>query len=356
MNTRLHIIIIRIAIVLVVTAGGLMLLSAVKTRESKPCSKVQVQYKNGVSSGFVPEKEVLETIREMLQAAPVGAELGRFDLNGIEKQLEKHPWIYDAQLYFDNNQSLHVVLDEAIPVARVMDMTGKSFYLDHTGRELPVKMDYRADLPVFTNVPLKRNAGTGLKTVQQICLLAKAIASDSFWMAQAAQIDVLPNGKMEMIPAIGNHIVELGDAHEPGEMLFKLKHFYMALAKAGRLDDYARIQAGFEGQIVAQKAQYVVAKSDGNQAMSTYQQIVNENKQLVDANAVVKETGAARLVTDAPGERSGRKKTEAKPGDAEKKEKEALPKEEIPLKPKEIKTEKKEEKVPKALMPKIEKN
>lgn len=340
---RLHIIFIRIAILLVVTAGGLMLLSAVKTRESKPCSKIQVQYRKGVSSGFVPEKEVIATIGQMVYGNPVGLELGRFDLNEIEKQIEMHPWVYDAQLYFDNNQVLHVVLDEAIPVARVMDQAGHSFYLDHAGRELPLSNEYRAELPVFTNVPLKRKSGSGLKTVQDICRLAAAIASDTFWLAQAAQVDVLPNGKMEMVPVIGNHIVELGDAREPEVMLAKLKHFYLALSNAGRLDDYTRIQAFFNGQVVAQRARYVLAKADGSQAMSTYQQIVNENKNVVDANAVVKENSAGRLVNDGPAEKGSlkqpAKKTEAEPSNI-----------------KESGKDKKEEKVPKALMPKMEKN
>jgi cell division protein FtsQ len=352
MGTRLHIIFLRIAIAVVVIAGGLMLLSAVKTKEAKPCKKVSVQYKNGVSSGFVPEKVVYASISKILHAEPVGSVLGGFDLKDIEMQLEKHAWLYDAQLYFDNNQTLHVILDEAIPVARIMDVGGNSFYVDQLGKELPLSANYRADLPVFTGVPLKRNSGMGLKDIEKICKLSIVIASDSFWMAQAAQIDMLPTGKMEMIPALGNHVVDLDEANHPEEMLNKLKHFYIAMAAAGRLDDYSRIHAGYKGQIVAQKAQYVVAKQDGKEAMNTYQKIVGENKQLVNANSVVKETGVGRLMGDAPEVKAESVKKEVKQEPVVQKENEGKPAANEAEKP----AEKKEQKKPKAIMPKIENN
>lgn len=352
MNTRLHIIFLRIAITVAVIAGGLMLLSAVKTKEAKPCKRVLVQYKNGVSSGFVPEKEVYASISKILHADPVGSILAGFDLNDIEMQLEKHAWVYDAQLYFDNNQTLHVILDEAIPVARVMDVGGNSFYIDQLGKELPLSAHYRADLPVFTGVPLKRSSGIGLKDVQKICMLSGFISRDSFWMAQAAQIDVLPGGKMEMIPALGNHVVELGDANHPEEMLNKLKHFYMAMTAAGRLDDYSRIHAGYKGQIVAQRVQYVMATSDGKEAMNTYQKIVSENKQVVNANSLVKETGVGRLMGETPVVKADGGKKEVKPEPVMQKEIEMKPRVIEPEKP----AEKKEQKKPKAIMPKIENN
>ncbi len=352
MNNRLHIIFLRIAITVLVTAGGLMLLSAVKTKESKPCSEVQVQYKNGTTSGFIPEKDVVAAIREILHAEPVGTALAGFELDAIETRLEKHPWVYDAQLYFDNNQKLHVILDEAVPVARVMDVAGNSFYIDHFGRELPLSMHYRVDLPVFTGVPLNRKSRPVLQQIQKITGLSEAIIKDSFWMAQAAQIDMMPNGKIEMIPAFGNHVVDLGDGSNPEEMLAKLSHFYQAMAAAGRLNDYERILAGYKGQIVAQRAKYEVNKADGNAALSTYQTIVKANKHVVNANSVVAENGAGRLLGE-----SSDPKTEkgSRTGNAEKKEDQAKtpkPPEAAPEKP----VEKKEQRVPKAIMPKTENN
>jgi len=155
-----------------------------------------------------------------------------------------------------------------------------------------------------------------------------------------------------MIPAIGNHIVELGDAENPEEMLLNLKQFYLAMAAAGKLDDYSRIQAGFKGQIVAQRAQFNVANSDGREAMITYQKIVSENKQVVNANSVVKETGVGRLMGESPEVKASPGIKAGKPGEKEEKIKGVKPPEINAEKP----VEKKEQRIPKAIMPKTENN
>jgi cell division protein FtsQ len=357
MNTRLHIIVLRILLTIGVTAGGLVLLSAVKTKDAKPCKKVLIHYQGTNASGFVPEREVLFVISEFIQADPVGAALEKFDLKVIELELEKNAWVYDAQLYFDNNQTLHILLKEALPVARCIDMAGNHFYLDKYAAELPLSATYRADLPVFTNLPVKRKSAKTGETIMRICLLADAIVKDTFWLAQTAQIEVLPNGKMEMYPSIGNHVVDIGYASFPEETLNRLKYFYKAMAAAGRFDDYQRINASFDRQIVAQKTGYELAKPDKYEAMNTYQKIVSDNKKTVNANSVVKESAVGRIISETVEPKAKPAKEERKAELLPKKEVQGKIPEQMPAKANEINEEKKTEiKVPKAVMPKIENN
>jgi cell division protein FtsQ len=360
MNTRIHIIIIRVLLSIGVAIGGLMLLSAVKTKDAKPCSKIIVHYQNGSISGFVPETQILSMIEASLLSKPVGSPLAKFDLKTIELELEKHPWVYDAQLYFDNTQSLHVKVQEAVPVARGIDGKGNHFYLDKEAAELPLSINYRANLPVFTNLPIKREEQKAMEIMHRVCRLSECIVADSFWLAQAAQIDVLANGKMELIPAVGNHIVELGFANEPKETLQRLKYFYQAMAAAGRFDEYQKINASFAGQIVAQRSGVELAKPDKVKAMNTYQKIVNENKHVVNANSVVTDAGAGRIITEPVETKSRAEKEEKKAVMQEKKAEQPAAPEQTPAKPPEKipeqKPEVKEVKVPKAVMPKIEKN
>jgi outer membrane biosynthesis protein TonB len=152
----------------------------------------------------------------------------------------------------------------------------------------------------------------------------------------------------------------MGYALAPNEMLLKLKHFYKAMAAAGRYNEYQHINASFDGQIVAQKSGYDLASPDKYAAMNAYQKIVSDNKTVVNANSVVKESTAGRILSE-PAERK------EKTSKADNKQ-EDVPKQEAPLKvaeptpekqPEKIpekKPEIKEEKVPKAVMPKIENN
>ncbi|MEJ7676643.1 MAG: hypothetical protein WKG06_01950 [Segetibacter sp.] len=68
-----------------------------------------------------------------------------------------------------------------------------------------------ARIPMFTNFPsdktkLSRPDSELLASVKE---LAMFIQADDFWKAQAAQIDITPDG-FEMVPTIGNHIIKLG--------------------------------------------------------------------------------------------------------------------------------------------------
>ncbi|HSK13993.1 MAG TPA: hypothetical protein VK907_12320 [Phnomibacter sp.] len=358
MKTRgLHTILWRGLAIAGITVVAMLLLSAVKNKDAKPCTAVKIHYLNLPPTGFMREAEVLDTVRAFMETDPVGVQLQRFDLRSLEQKLEQHPWIYDAQLYFDNTQVLHIRLEEATPVARVIDANGNHFYLDEATTELPLSPTFRADLPVFTGVPVSRDKPQTKKTLLRICQLAKAITKDTFWLAQAAQIDVIPGGKMEMIPTIGNHVVELGYATEPEEMLQRLKYYYRAMAAAGKLDAYSRINASFDRQIVGQRTAFDVARQNKRDAMTTYQKIVQDNKTTVDANSVVNENGAGRLVKELPEKHVGSPpaKNESKPELRTTKDETPAPAR-PPDKPAEKRTETKEEKIPKAVMPKTETN
>ncbi len=358
MGGRYHIVLLRIAMTVGVVVGSLMLLSAVKTKDSKPCSKITVVYRNGNESGFFPKADVIKSIKSIIQMEPVGAALEHFKLKEIEQKLEAQPWVYDAQMYFDNNQALHVVIDEAIPVARVIDTEGNHFYLDKIGNELPLSPSYRADLPVFTGLSAKRNNDVSRAGIKRIIGLAQVIVADSFWLSQAAQIDLAPTGKMELVPVFGNHIVELGYATQPAAMMAKLKQFYLAIAAAGKLNDYVKLNATFERQIVAQRDSFRVQGADKMQAMDTYRRIISENKKVVNANSIVTEDAAGRIIRDAPA--TPEKNNDAQSNQVEVKRVIQVEKIMPANKPEPVQTEKsteiKEQKMPKAIMPKLENN
>jgi cell division protein FtsQ len=107
-------------------------------------------------------------------------------------------------------------------------------------------------VPVFTGLPVS----TGSKIKDSLFYLrirdmAQQIVLDSFWSAQAAQFDRLPDGTWEMIPVIGNHVVRLQEGEDFQQQLKKLMLFYQqVLVKAG-FDRYRVIDLRFNNQIVA---------------------------------------------------------------------------------------------------------
>lgn len=288
------------ATLLLIAVGAVVLLSAVKTKDAKPCKSIEISRAGDKSQGFVTNKQITDIIGRQLGSDPIGTALYQFDLGKIETELERNAWIADVQMYFDNNQILHISLQEALPVARIFDDAGKSFYLDTLLQELPLSATYRADLPVFTQVPVKRTAPAAKDLLKRISYLAVAITADSFWLAQAAQIEVISDGRFEMIPLIGNHVVDLDKAEEPVDVLNRLKAFYKAMSKAGRLNDYRVIKAGFKGQIVAQLHQEAENFAAQKAVLEQFKKVVSDNKKEVNEASVTNENIGGRVVEDAP--------------------------------------------------------
>jgi cell division protein FtsQ len=366
------------ATLLLVAVGAVVLLSAVKTKDSKPCKSIEISRDSYTGQGFVTNGQIHEIITRQLGANPVGTALYLFDLGKIENELESNAWIEDVQMYFDNNQVLHISMQEAVPVARVFDEAGKSFYLDTLLNELPLSNTFRADLPVFTQVPARRNTPVARDLMRRISSIAGIIAADSFWLAQAAQIEVVGGKRFELIPLIGNHIVDLDRGDDPKEMLQKLKAFYVAMANAGRLNDYRVIKAGYKGQVVAQLHEDAVNYSAQQAVLEQFKQVVSKNKNEVNAASVTNENIGGRLVDEGP--RSSA--SSDKPGPKDKAAQANLLQQEAPKgsnemdKPGAAKIDLKqatvpavdkketeqpagqvnEKKIPKAIMPKIEKN
>lgn len=361
---------------LLAAVGAVVLLSAVKTKDSKPCKAIDISRANATSQGFVTNAQINQIITRQLGANPIGTALYRFDLGKIETELESNDWIEDVQMYFDNNQVLHISLSEAVPVARVFDDAGKSFYLDTLLNELPLSSTWRADLPVFTRVPARRNTAASRDLMNRISKLAEVIAADSFWLAQAAQIEVVDGKRFELIPLIGNHTVDLGKGEEPQDMLRKLKAFYIAMANAGRLNDYRVIKAGYKGQIVAQLHEEAINYAAQQAVLEQFKQVVNKNKIEVNAASVTNENIGGRVVDEEPRtatsadkpkpvkqpvqvrqlEKDIPKSNMDKAGNDKSEMKQASAPANEQKQPEKMVEQVNEKKIPKAVMPKIDKN
>ncbi len=355
--------------------GGLLLLSAIKTKDAKPCLDIQIDYLRGQEGGFVNNESVNRIIEKLMERKPQGTPLHLFDLKAIENALERNPWVADAQLYFDNNQVLHVLIDEPHPVARCIDESGKQFYLDPDLLEMPLDPEYHLNVPVFTGVPVKRKLEKNKELLGRIIGMGQWIMQDSFWLAQVAQIDVSKEAKIVMVPTVGLHLVDLGDGSDPQGMFTRLGVFYKLLAASGSLDTYERINASYANQIVVSRSTSEVTREDRTAAMNAFNRIVNENKKIVNESSVTSSIGVGRIVEDLPlpaGSDKVKKDSEKEKENSDvsinssdkNQEKAVMPEGKAPVKEENVKqekiktetTDKKEIPKPKAIMPKTQNN
>ncbi len=232
-----------------------LLASGIKSKGSHQCKGVEINI-HGVSNNFfVDKKDILNSITVSESANPVGKATGSFNLKKLEAELKKNVWIKSAQLFFDNNEILKVMVQEREPIARVFTTTGTTFYIDNDLTILPLSDKFSARLPVFTNFPsdkkvLSKVDSTLLGDVSKISL---ALQKDSFSMAMVEQVDVTQQRIFEMIPKIGNQLIVFGDAADVDAKLQKLKLFYKQIMVKAGWNNYSVINLQYKNQVVAKR-------------------------------------------------------------------------------------------------------
>ena len=213
---------------LIIGAGMITLLAAaVRQQKKKRCRDYSITIKGKQDNFFVDEKDILQLLMAATKSKIKGQALSIFNLRQLEQLLEENSWIRDAGLYFDNRDILHVTVSERDPVARIFTDAGASFYIDSAGMRMPLSGKMSARVTVFTGFPDKK-----MKTAKDSVLLhdvktiAQFIAADPFWKAQVSEVDITDNNMFEMIPVVGNHVVNLGNGEEIASKFHRLFVFY----------------------------------------------------------------------------------------------------------------------------------
>jgi cell division protein FtsQ len=240
---------------LAVTIGVLVLaVAAMKDRKEDTCKGYVIDISGSGEKWFIDKKDIVGLL--MVQGVIKGRSLKRFDLRGMEERLKKNPWIKNAELFFDNNQVLQVKIEEREPVARLFTVKGNSFYIDSTGERLPLSDKFSARLPVFTGFPVDKGRLDSADSllIRQVAQVGGYLLQNPFWMAQIAQVDILPTRTFEMTPVVGNHVIEFGDGTDYDKKFNRLMLFYrQVLGKTG-MDRYARLNVQYARQVVGVRA------------------------------------------------------------------------------------------------------
>ncbi|TAD82518.1 MAG: hypothetical protein EAY75_16255 [Bacteroidetes bacterium] len=311
MKINYHKLLGQLLLATLITGACTLFIGGIRTNGSAACTNVKVSMKASDLRGFVDDKELLKTICDQLKTNIIGSPIQNFNLKQLESTLESNMWINNAQLYFDNNNVLHIIVEQRYPIARIMPIDGSAFYIDSNFLKLPLSKTEQAEVPIFTGFSNRAIETLSTTAAGTIVAMSKHILADPFWLAQAAQID-FEKGKFVLYPSLGYHTCLLGDGSNAADKLNRLKWFYQTTAKTKGFDAWKSISAEFNHQIVATKPDSATA-SDANMSnsMLAYAKPMDENKlvteQTQQAEAsrsskpkAAKKTDAAAIVKITP--------------------------------------------------------
>ncbi|MBK7433458.1 MAG: FtsQ-type POTRA domain-containing protein [Chitinophagaceae bacterium] len=125
-------------------AGMIVLLvAAIRKKDARNCQGIDITISGVNNNFFVDKGDILNTITALSNGNPVGRPTGSFNLKKMEAELEKNVWIKEAEMFFDNNETLFVKVTEREPVARIFSVPGSHGH-DRTGGYHPAT-EFRHD-------------------------------------------------------------------------------------------------------------------------------------------------------------------------------------------------------------------
>ena len=249
-----------------------LLVSAMKTKSSKVCAAINIKIEGAEQHMFIKKNDVLHVLNK--NNIHAGETLNDIDLRKTEQQLKQNEWIKNAELFFDNHQTLHVNISERAPIARVFTISGSSFYIDSAGLRLPVNENATARVIVFTSFPSDKKilSAPDSLVLNDMKTLSKYITADSFLNDQTAQINITQQRTYEITPVVGNQIIRIGNADSLNEKFTKLLAFYKQVWSKVGFEKYSVIDVQYHGQVVAERRGDSYTIADTAKAMKQLKQ------------------------------------------------------------------------------------
>ena len=215
------------------------------------CSKVEIVIPDG-SPRFIDSDDVTAIIRKIdtsLTAKPMNV----INTEQIEQTLEKVSCVNDVEVYshitctnLEFQGKLIVKVEQRRPVFHVLN-GDEDYYVDSTGVRILLKPRRFQKIPLVTGNPDQQY------TTEKLLPMINFIRKDKFWSSQVQQVNVDKNNEIEIVPLIGDQLIEFGDPENFEEKFRNLKALYeQGFSKTG-WQNYRKISVKYKNQVVCTK-------------------------------------------------------------------------------------------------------
>lgn len=259
----------RILIVLawVSALSGLSVSLAFVSKEQKAVrvKQLNVTVEAGSDNQFIDESGVKDYFKERNDEI-LNTPLNKIDLYKLEKALNAHPAIENAEVNSSMNGEVSVKVTPRVPIVRVVTNTGESYYIDRQHKLMPLSDNYTARVLIASGNINESYASRYTMTVDEIKAhqvfrevsllddvleVTEKINGDTLLAQMIHQVFVNKDKELELFPAIGNHRIVLGDTENLDEKLNKLKLFYkQGLSKTNNWSKYSVLNLKYKNLVV----------------------------------------------------------------------------------------------------------
>ncbi len=254
---------------IIVLAGLTVSLAFVsKEQKASKATRLSISVTNTDENQFIDESGVKDYFSER-EDKIVNQKLANIDLHKLEKALNSHPAIENAEVNYNMNGEVSVKVTQRVPVLRIITSKGEGYYIDRQSKLMPLSDNYTARVliasgninePYSTRYTFSVNQIKENKMFKELSILddvldvATKINADTLLSNLIHQIYVNKEKDIELFPAIGQHRIVIGNSEFLDEKLNKLKLFYkQGLNKTNNWNKYAVVNLKYKNLVVCTK-------------------------------------------------------------------------------------------------------
>ena len=250
-----------VLLILLPAALFFMLGFAANSNLQKPCKKLTIHVGSHNGNHFLYPADVREIIIDRLDTLE-GRIMSPDLLHETDQIVQGIPHVDRANTYRTINNELKIDITLRDPLLRVINSRNQSYYIDRNGYMFPLSENYTARVLIATGrIRTEYSPGKNIaepdeeteESLQKLYGLAKYIDQDHFWKAFIDHIYVRANGKFELTPKNGVHIIEFGDSSNMDKKFSNLKKFYLNTLPQIGWHHYNKVNVEFNDQIICSK-------------------------------------------------------------------------------------------------------
>lgn len=226
-------------------------------RSNQTLHEINIKICRDTDKGFINENEIYAVIESIDSIYTKKIKL--IKTNELEQKIRQNPYVEEVDIFVNISNDLIINVKEKRVVLRIFNQNSIGYYVDENAGILPLSSNYTPRVLIangYLNSPFVKpfkNINDSVyrsSHLKDLFALTNLINQNQFLKAQISQIYINSKDEFDMIPQLGNQLIQFGKMDDAVDKLNKLEVFYKkALVKAG-WEKYETINLQYQGQVV----------------------------------------------------------------------------------------------------------
>jgi cell division protein FtsQ len=253
---------IKISLWLLFTSGVIFLLGFTdKKHKSTKCNAPSININRPGEHSFLNETIVLELLASRGYTFN-NQTIDDINAGEVEQIVYTLSEVENVDVFKSLNGDVYISITERLPILRVINQKGNSFYIDDKGKIMPLSNYNVANTHVANGYiiqsPLTKNLNINSDdwketTLYDLYVITKEIVQDTFLNSQIVQLYVNEHLDIVLIPRVGDQQILIGKSNDIEDKFYRLKTFYQKGIKPNELNIYETLNLKYNKQIICSK-------------------------------------------------------------------------------------------------------